>query len=102
MDVKLEEEAKRRADFCSIFSNANRVLILWTLAKSEMSVTEIASAINSSLQNTSQHLSLMKAQKILASRRDGQTIYYRVETNHAKNFCFLMHQIHDRQPAQEA
>jgi len=101
MDAKLEEKAKRRADFCSVFSNANRVMILWTLAGREMSVTEIASAIDSSLQNTSQHLSLMKAQDILSSRREGQTIYYRIEDNYLKEFCFLLHQVQQYKPILE-
>jgi DNA-binding transcriptional ArsR family regulator len=97
MDANLEEKAKRRANFCGVFSNANRVMILWTLADREMSVTEIAAAINASLQNTSQHLSLMKAQDILSSRRDGQTIYYRIEDNHLKELCFLLHQVHQQE-----
>jgi ArsR family transcriptional regulator, virulence genes transcriptional regulator len=98
MDANLEEKAKRRANFCSIFSNANRVMILWTLAGREMSVTEIAAAINTSLQNTSQHLSLMKAHDILSSRRDGQTIYYRIEKDHSEELCFLLHQVHQQEP----
>jgi DNA-binding transcriptional ArsR family regulator len=101
MDAKLEEKAKRQADFCSVFSNANRVMILWTLAGREMSVTEIASAIDSSLQNTSQHLSLMKEREILSSRRAGQTIYYRIEDNHLKEFCLLLYQVRHQKPVLE-
>lgn len=95
--AKLAERAIRRANFCSVFSNPFRVLILWSLAEGEMSVTEIACAINSSLQNTSQHLSLMKSQDILSSRRDGQTIYYRIEHDHFKEMCCILDQIHQEE-----
>jgi len=53
-------------------------LILWVLAKGEKSVGEIAAAVEASLQNTSQHLRLMKDRGILTGRREGQTIYYRI------------------------
>jgi len=95
MEHDLKERAEKRADFCSVFSNANRVLILWALAGKELSVTEIALAIEASLQNTSQHLSLMKDYDILDCRRDGQTIYYRIKDNQFDEFCFLLHQVHD-------
>lgn len=96
MDTNLADEANRRANFCSVFSNANRVMILWELSEGEMSVTEIASAINASLQNTSQHLSLMKAQDIVSTRRDGQTIYYRIVDNPSQQLCFLLNQVHQK------
>ena len=52
--------AESQAEICGVFGNTNRVLILWVLGELEMSVGEIASAIDCSLQNTSQHLRLMK------------------------------------------
>jgi DNA-binding transcriptional ArsR family regulator len=81
MDTELIELAKQQSAICRIFGNPNRVLILWTLARQECSVSEIASAIDASLQNTSQHLRLMKDRGILESRRQGNTIYYRLADN---------------------
>ena len=78
MDAELLELARQQSTLCRIFGNPNRVLILWTLAERECSVTEIASAIDASLQNTSQHLRLMQTRGILESRRKGNTIFYRL------------------------
>ena len=78
MDAELLELARQRSALCRIFGNPNRVLILWTLAERECSVSEIASAIDASPQNTSQHLHLMQDRGILESRRKGNTIYYRL------------------------
>lgn len=89
-DEEILALAERQAEICGVFGNANRVLILWALGEQEMSVGEIASAIDCSLQNTSQHLRLMKDKNILASRREGQTIYYRIKHNELMEGCRLL------------
>jgi DNA-binding transcriptional ArsR family regulator len=65
-------------------------MILWALAREEKAVTAIAQAIDASLQNTSQHLSLMKGAGILESRRDGQTIYYHIADDFEHGRCRLL------------
>ena len=78
MRLDILESAQKQSEICSVFGNPSRVLIVWALGKRERSVSDIASAIECSLQNTSQHLRLMRDKGILTSRRDGNTIYYRV------------------------
>jgi DNA-binding transcriptional ArsR family regulator len=92
MRPNMEELAEKKAEIFQVFSNAKRVLIFWVLSKDELSVNEIAEAIDSSIQNTSQHLRLMKASKILESRRDGQTIYYSIADNEIGRYCKLIHE----------
>jgi ArsR family transcriptional regulator len=75
MDYEL---AKSQANICKVFGNARRVLILWTLLNGEKSVGQIADAVDTSLQNTSQHLRLMQDKGVLRSRRAGSTVYYRI------------------------
>ncbi|MEJ2555052.1 MAG: metalloregulator ArsR/SmtB family transcription factor [Anaerolineae bacterium] len=91
-NTELLELAESQASICGVFGNAKRLLILWALGKHEMSVSEIASAIDCSLQNTSQHLRLMKDKDILASRREGQAIYYRIKQNEFMEGCQLLFQ----------
>jgi DNA-binding transcriptional ArsR family regulator len=79
--------AEEQAKYCSVFSNARRVRILWALADKELSVGDIAKAVDSSLQNVSQHLSLMKDHDLVTSRREGQTIYYRIKPGSLENHC---------------
>jgi len=87
----MEQLAERLAEIHSIFSNAKRLLIFWALDGREMSVNEIADTVGTSVQNTSQHLRLMKARDILVSRRDGQTIYYRVAQNEIGVYCQFLY-----------
>jgi ArsR family transcriptional regulator len=78
MDIALRERAERQAKFCRVFGNAPRIMILWLLAERELPVTEIAEEVGTSLQNISQHLTLLKKHEIVVARREGQTIYYRI------------------------
>jgi DNA-binding transcriptional ArsR family regulator len=71
--------AEQQAEICKTFSNPTRILILWTLSEDELSVGEIANAVNASIQNTSHHLRIMKDRGILNARRQGQTIFYAIQ-----------------------
>jgi tRNA 2-thiouridine synthesizing protein A len=55
-----------------------------------MSVGDIAEAIESSLQNTSQHLRLMKDKGILASRRESHTVYYHAADHKLMEGCRIL------------
>ena len=88
----LEELARKQTVLCRIFSSSRRILIVWVLGEKEMTVTEIAKSIGSSMQSTSQHLRLMKDKKILTSHRDGQTILYSVAKNGLMQNCMILEQ----------
>ena len=87
-----KEAAQQRAAICGIFSNARRVLILWALVEEELPVSEIAYLLGVSLQNTSQHLRLMKSAGIVISRREGKTVYYSLAKNRISETCQLLTQ----------
>ena len=86
-ELGVKELSESQAEIYRIFSHANRIQIFWLLMESEMSVNEIAEAIGSSVQNTSQHLRLMKTANILDTRRNGQTIFYRIAETDIGNYC---------------
>jgi len=96
MDDQMLKLARQQAEVCKVFGNVNRVMILWALGDQEMSVGDIAEAIDTSLQNASQHLRLMKDKRILTSRREGHTIYYRIADHALMEGCRLLQ--HTRRP----
>ena len=100
MDASLRALAENQAAICSVFSNPRRVLIIWALLEQEKSVSEIASTVGISLQNTSQHLHLMKEKGVLVSRREAQTIYYRIADNEIAQSCHLLIQARQAQAKQ--
>lgn len=92
MDVENTQAAQRQAAFCRVFGNSKRILIAWALVDQELTVSQISAAIGATLPNTSQHLHLMKASGIVESRREGQTIYYRLANNERLAICGLFTQ----------
>jgi len=80
-------EAQEQAEFCAIMGNAHRIQIIWVLGGCELTVSEISEKIDTSLQNTSQHLRLMKNKGVLLSRRDGREIYYRIADTKFSQAC---------------
>ncbi len=53
-------------------------MILCSLQDTEMSVTQLNEAVPLAQSALSQHLAALRKTNIVATRREGQTIYYRV------------------------
>jgi DNA-binding transcriptional ArsR family regulator len=54
-------------------------LLLCRLIEGESSVGELANHVGLAHSATSQHLAKMRAEGLVATRREAQTIYYRIE-----------------------
>lgn len=61
-----------------ILANKNRLMILCSLQDSEMSVSQLNEAVPLAQSALSQHLAALRKANIVATRRESQTIYYRV------------------------
>ena len=85
--MEISESIEAQAEVFQLLSNASRILIMKTLQNKEMSVGEIAEEIGATLQNTSQHLRLMKDKGFVEFRRDGQTVYYQLAANPLGEKC---------------
>ena len=74
----LAESAGRAAALLRALANEKRLLILCQLADGELSVGQIQPRVGLSQSALSQHLALLRDEGVVATRRDAQTIYYRV------------------------
>ena len=90
LSEEIQKLAECQARLSKVFSNPQRVLILWLLADREKTVSEIAEAIGATLPRTSQHLHLMKLSNILESRRDRKNMYYRIADNELLQNCLVL------------
>ncbi len=70
---------ERAAEVFSLLSAATRLRILDALCDSEMCVGELAAEVDMPQSTVSQHLSLMFRAGLLARRKEGQQVHYRVE-----------------------
>ena len=69
-----------------------RLQIVELLEKDELCVGEIADALGEKQAITSQQLTIMKDRGILASRRDGARVFYRLQN---KNVTQVLHCVYN-------
>ncbi|OJF96859.1 ArsR/SmtB family transcription factor [Pararhizobium antarcticum] len=69
-------KAEVAAGFLAAMANPKRLLILTSLVREEMAVGALANQVGLSQSALSQHLSKLRAQNLVTTRRDAQTIYY--------------------------
>jgi len=74
----LEESAGRAADLLRMLSNEKRLMVLCQLSGEELPVGELQRRIGLSQSALSQHLAKLREQGAVATRRERQTIYYRI------------------------
>ena len=72
----LTEQSAAAAGLLSAMANPKRLMILCSLVKGEVPVGVLANQVGLSQSALSQHLSKLRAQKLVKTRRDAQTIYY--------------------------
>ncbi len=74
-----DDEVGELSRLFAVLANDTRLRILHAIARSdEASVTAIADDVGSSTQSVSNHLQRMADQNIVATRRDGNRIFYRL------------------------
>ncbi len=74
----LEPRAVEAVRLLKLLANEQRLTVLCRLSGSEMSVSELGEYVNLSQSALSQHLAKLRADGLVATRRDAQTIYYRL------------------------
>lgn len=67
-----------------MLADATRVQALWSLADREMSVNELAEQVGKPAPSVSQHLAKLRMARLVRTRRDGTTIFYRLENEHVR------------------
>ncbi|MBI4548783.1 MAG: winged helix-turn-helix transcriptional regulator [Ignavibacteriae bacterium] len=81
------------AEVCKTLSNAKRLEILNLLRDEELSAGDIVRRMKVSKANVSQHLAVLRKAGIVATRRDGVTIFYRISSPKVIKACDLMREV---------
>ncbi|MFT4796763.1 MAG: DNA-binding transcriptional ArsR family regulator [Candidatus Azotimanducaceae bacterium] len=95
---QMAENAAAASSLMKQLSNQNRLMILCTLLEAEVSVSELNQMIPLSQSALSQHLSSLREAGLVATRRESQTIYYRLKGDHAQQVIEVLHKIYCPQP----
>ena len=66
------------ASYFSVLSEPTRLRIMHAICETEKTVSQIVGEIGATQTNASRHLSLMYRAGVLARRKEGNLVYYRV------------------------
>ena len=97
IDAKeLTAKAAEAARLLSALANENRLAILCELVDGERSVGTLVEAVGLTQSALSQHLAKLRSGGIVATRRDAQTIYYRLASEAAGTIMTTLAEIYCR------
>jgi DNA-binding transcriptional ArsR family regulator len=80
--IPLDEEVSDIADFFKVFGDSTRLKILFLLEHGELPVNSIASKLGMQQSTISQQLKLLRASRLVAHRKEGRSIFYRLNDDH--------------------
>lgn len=91
MDLSvLTAHAAEAAELMRQLSNQSRLMIVCSLVEGELSVGELNERVPLSQSALSQHLANLRKSELVATRRDGLTIYYRLHGDKATRVISLL------------
>ena len=73
-----EDERQRYAAISRALADPKRLCVLECLSQGERSVSDLSREASCQVPNMSQHLSVLRSAGIVESRRDGNTVLYRL------------------------
>lgn len=88
--TQLADRASEAARILKTLANEQRLLLLCWLSEGETSVGELVDLSNQSQSSVSQHLGRLRSSKLVATRRDGTTIYYRLANENVHDLIAVL------------
>jgi len=85
------ERAAEAAAFLKALSHEGRLKILCLLITGEMSVTALENALGLRQAAVSQQLARLRLEGLVARRREGKVIYYKLDDARTRDFLHVLH-----------
>jgi ArsR family transcriptional regulator len=83
----------RAAALARAMADPKRLCVLERLAEGERSVGDLSRDVGCQVPNMSQHLSVLRAAGLVATRRDGSTVFYRLADERVLEAYRLLQQV---------
>lgn len=91
---EMRENAAEAAEFLRALSNRPRLLILCHLIEAgELPAGQLVDQVGISQSALSQHLAKLRAQGLVAYRREAQTLFYRIADRRAERLLETLHEL---------
>lgn len=97
--IQAADAYRLHADLCRVLTDPKRLMLLDVLRTGERSVGDLADTLGISLPNASQHLAVLRAAGLVAGRRTGTTVTYRLAEPEIVAACDVIHRIVERRLA---
>lgn len=91
--MEMQDSATRAASLMKALSSENRLMILCQLAESEKTVGRLAGDLGLRQAAVSQQLTLLRKDGLVAARRDGRSIHYRLTGHEARALIALLYEL---------
>ena len=92
--ARMQEHAADAAGLMKALGNESRLMILCLLTEGEHSVSDLNDIIPLSQSALSQQLARLRQQGLVDTRRESQTIYYKLANGPADRVIHLLHDIY--------
>jgi ArsR family transcriptional regulator, virulence genes transcriptional regulator len=83
----------RSAAIAKALADAKRLCVVERLADGERSVSDLSRDVGCQVPNMSQHLAVLRSAGIVASRREGSTVFYRLADPNVLEVYRLLQQV---------
>lgn len=80
-----EEEISDLSDLFKVFGDSTRLKIMFVLFESEVCVCDLAELLKMTQSAISHQLKVLKQSKLVASRREGKSIFYSLADSHVRS-----------------
>jgi len=87
----MQANAVAASDLLKAMANPQRLRVLCLLIEGELSVGEINSRIGLSQSALSQHLAVLREEKLVSARREGLAVYYAVADGTVHDIIDALH-----------
>lgn len=95
----LETRAGEVAELLKTLGNQRRLMVLCKLIENyELTVGDLAEAVNLSQSALSQHLAKMREEGLVAFRREGQTLWYRLADRRLETLLAALYDLYCAAP----
>ena len=79
-----ETELYDLAELFKVFGDSTRIRILFVLFEAEVCVCDLAKVLNMTQSAISHRLRILKANKLVNSRREGKSVFYSLADGHVR------------------
>lgn len=84
-----ETELYDLSELFKVFGDSTRIRILFVLFEAEVCVCDLANALNMTQSAISHQLRILKANKLVKSRREGKSVFYSLSDEHVRTIIAM-------------